>query len=60
MIYKLTRDGETPHHFYSRCNGKGTIIIFIRNYSNGYRFNGITTVQLIGFGNNSFQRIEED
>ena len=46
MIYKLTRDGETPHSFYSRCNGKGTNIIFIRNYSNGYKFDGFTTVQL--------------
>ncbi len=47
-------------YFHSRYNGKGTIIIFIRNYSNGYRFNGFTTVQLIGFGNNTFQRIAED
>ena len=44
LLYRLTRDEDTPQAFHSRCDGKGTTIIFIRNYSNGYRFGGFTTV----------------
>ena len=44
LLYRLTRDGDTPQAFHSRCDGKGTTIVFIRNYSNGYRFGGFTTV----------------
>ena len=54
LLYKLTRDGDTPQAFHSRCDGKGTTIIFIRNYSNGYRFGGFTTVPWNG--NNTYQR----
>lgn len=44
LLYRLTRDGDNPNAFHSRCDGKGTTIIFIKNYSNGYRFGGFTTV----------------
>lgn len=44
LFYRLTRDGDTPQDFHSRCDGKGTTITFIKNYSNGYRFGGFTTV----------------
>ena len=44
LLYRLTRDGDTPQAFHSRCDGKGTTIIFIKNYSNGYRFGGFTTL----------------
>ena len=44
LLYRLTRDGDNPQAFHSRCDNKGTTIIFIKNYSNGYRFGGYTTV----------------
>lgn len=52
LLYRLTRDGDTPQAFHSRCDGKGTTIIFIKNYSNGYRFGGFTT--LPWGGNNTY------
>ena len=54
MIYKLTRDDETPQSFYSRCNGKGTTIIFIRNIQ---MVINLMDLQLtIWFGNDTYQR----
>ena len=44
LLYRLTRDGDTPQAFHSKCDGKGTTIIFIKNYNNEYRFGGYTTV----------------
>ena len=51
LLYRLTRDGDTPQAFHSRCDKKGTTITFIRNYSNGYRFGGYTTVPWEGCNN---------
>ena len=44
LLYRLTRDGDTPQAFHSKCDGKGKTITFIKNYSNCYRFGGFTTV----------------
>ena len=52
LLYRLTRDGDTPQAFHSLCDNKGTTIIFIKNYSNGYRFGGFTTVPWKG--NNTY------
>jgi hypothetical protein len=54
LLYRLTRDGDTPQAFHSRCDGKGTTIIFIKNYSNNYRFGGFTTVPWKG--NNTYHQ----
>ena len=54
LLYRLTRDGDNPNAFHSRCDGKGTTIIFIKNYSNGYRFGGFTTVPWQG--NNTYHQ----
>ena len=48
LLYRLTRDGDTPQAFHSKCDGKGVTITFIKNYSNGYRFGGFTTVSWAG------------
>ena len=53
LLYRLTRDGDTPQAFHSRCDNKGITITFIKNYSNGYRFGGYTTVPWTG--NNDYQ-----
>jgi len=53
LLYRLTRDGDTPQAFHSNCDNKGTTIIFIKNYYNEYRFGGYTTVPWKG--NNSYQ-----
>ena len=44
LLYRLTRDGDTPQAFHSKFDGKGKTITFIKNYSNCYRFGGFTTV----------------
>jgi hypothetical protein len=43
LLYRLTRDGDSAQTFHSKCDGKGTTITFIKNYSNGFRFGGYTT-----------------
>ena len=54
LLYRLTRDGDSPQAFHSRCDSKGTTITFIKNYSNGYRFGGYTTVPW--GGDNNYKR----
>jgi len=54
LLYRLTRDGDNPQAFHSKCDGKGTTIIFIKNYSNGYRFGGFTTLPWAG--NNTYHQ----
>ena len=44
LLYRLSRDGDTPQAFHSRCDNKGMTILFVKHYSNGYRFGGFTTV----------------
>ena len=43
LLYRLTRDGDSAQTFHSKCDGKGTTITFVKNYSNDYRFGGYTT-----------------
>ena len=51
LLYRLTRDGDNPQAFHSRCDNKGMTIIFVKNYSNGYRFGGYTSVPWKGDNN---------
>ena len=51
LLYRLTRDGDNPQAFHSRCDNKGMTIVFIKNYSNGYRFGGYTSVPWKADGN---------
>ena len=50
LLYRLTRDGDSYQAFHSRCDNKGMTIVFIKNYSNGYRFGGYTSVPWKGDG----------
>ena len=44
LLFRKTRDGDTPKDFHNKCDNKGITIIFIET-SKGYKFGGYTELQ---------------
>ena len=54
MIYKLTRDGETPHSFYRDVMVKELLLFLLEIIQ--MVINLMDLQCAIGFGNNTYQR----
>ena len=44
LLFRKTRDGDTPKDFHNKCDNKGITITFIET-SKGYKFGGYTELQ---------------